>query len=189
MLNRRWPNPLCGPEMEEEGSRGALQALACCWHTHVLLLCTRASTGLAVCCRCCWHPVPSCSSSAQHASCHTPTLTQTPVHCTQSLCTPSSPYPKPPCTPLACPPPPNPRRNQKLVEAALTDLGYPGQPRIHTRAVAGAYLALRGEVIHMLELKRQVGVGCSSSSCCWWWLWWWCGLLVGWVQLGRRCGR
>jgi hypothetical protein len=48
------------------------------------------------------------------------------------------------------------RRNQKLVEQALTELGYAGQPKVYTRAVVGAYLALRGEICHMLELKRQV---------------------------------
>ena len=42
------------------------------------------------------------------------------------------------------------------MEQTLTELGYAGQPRVHTRAVVGAYLALRGEICHMLELKRQV---------------------------------
>lgn len=51
------------------------------------------------------------------------------------------------------------RKNQKAVEAALSEIGYTSLyfPRCHTRAVCGAHLALRGEVLAMVELRRQVG--------------------------------
>ncbi|GBF95675.1 hypothetical protein Rsub_08657 [Raphidocelis subcapitata] len=43
----------------------------------------------------------------------------------------------------------------KTVEAAFAELGVPLPPRFNSRAVTGAYLAMRGEVLHLVELRRQ----------------------------------
>jgi hypothetical protein len=48
------------------------------------------------------------------------------------------------------------RKNQKALEAAVAEIGYAGLPRYHSRAVSGGYLALRGEILALLELRRQV---------------------------------
>eukprot|EP00878_Enallax_costatus_P018602 GHUV01019590.1.p2 GENE.GHUV01019590.1~~GHUV01019590.1.p2 ORF type:complete len:129 (+),score=32.72 GHUV01019590.1:1648-2034(+) len=52
----------------------------------------------------------------------------------------------------------NSQKNQKALEAALAEIGYNSLtfPRCHTRAVCGAHLALRGEVLAMVELRRQL---------------------------------
>jgi hypothetical protein len=50
------------------------------------------------------------------------------------------------------------RKNQKALEAAVAEIGYAGLPRYHSRAVSGAYLALRGEILALLELRRQVRI-------------------------------
>jgi hypothetical protein len=34
------------------------------------------------------------------------------------------------------------------------ELGVPFPPRFNSRSVTGAYLALRGEVLHLVELRR-----------------------------------
>ncbi|KAF6262037.1 hypothetical protein COO60DRAFT_1625111 [Scenedesmus sp. NREL 46B-D3] len=47
------------------------------------------------------------------------------------------------------------QKNQKALEAAVAEIGYAGLPRYHSRAVSGAYLALRGETLALLELRRQ----------------------------------
>ncbi|KAK9805209.1 hypothetical protein WJX72_006091 [[Myrmecia] bisecta] len=47
-------------------------------------------------------------------------------------------------------------RAQKSVDTALTELGIPGPPTVPTRAVCGAWLALRAEVIAMQDLKRRL---------------------------------
>ena len=54
------------------------------------------------------------------------------------------------------------RKNQKALEAALSEISYTAIPRCHTRAVCGAHLALRGEVLAMVELRRQV-MGCTGD--------------------------
>jgi hypothetical protein len=41
------------------------------------------------------------------------------------------------------------------VEAAFAELGVPLPPRFNSRAVTGAYLAMRGEVLQLVELRRQ----------------------------------
>ena len=38
----------------------------------------------------------------------------------------------------------------------MTELGVPGPPAVPTRATCGAYLALRAEVIAMLELRKTL---------------------------------
>lgn len=59
------------------------------------------------------------------------------------LCSHHTPAPSPP-----------PRRVAKAVEAAFAELSVPLPPRFNSRAVTGAYLALRGEVLHLVELRR-----------------------------------
>mmetsp|Transcript_36457 Transcript_36457/g.102972 ORF Transcript_36457/g.102972 Transcript_36457/m.102972 type:complete len:412 (-) Transcript_36457:166-1401(-) len=51
-------------------------------------------------------------------------------------------------------------RAQKTVDITLLELGIKGPPTVPTRAVCGAWLALRAEVIQVLELKKRV----QSSS-------------------------
>ncbi len=46
------------------------------------------------------------------------------------------------------------RRTQKLVEQALLEIAAPGPPRINTRNVCGNFLALRGEVIQLVEARQ-----------------------------------
>ncbi|KAL3131021.1 hypothetical protein ABBQ38_000343 [Trebouxia sp. C0009 RCD-2024] len=60
-------------------------------------------------------------------------------------------------------------RAQKLVDTTMLELGVPGPPSVPTRATCGAYLALRAEVIAMLELRktlqhRQAGEGGPGSD-------------------------
>ena len=38
----------------------------------------------------------------------------------------------------------------------MVELGVPGPPSVPTRATCGAYLALRAEVIAMLELRKTL---------------------------------
>ncbi len=38
----------------------------------------------------------------------------------------------------------------------MSELGVPGPPAVPTRATCGAYLALRAEVIAMLELRKTL---------------------------------
>ena len=38
----------------------------------------------------------------------------------------------------------------------MVELGVPGAPAVPTRATCGAYLALRAEVIAMLELRKTL---------------------------------
>lgn len=38
----------------------------------------------------------------------------------------------------------------------MVELGVPGPPDVPTRATCGAYLALRAEVIAMLELRKTL---------------------------------
>lgn len=47
-------------------------------------------------------------------------------------------------------------RAQKLVETTIAELGVPEGPRMPTRAVSGAWLSLRNDVVAMLNLKRQL---------------------------------
>ena len=47
-------------------------------------------------------------------------------------------------------------RAQKLVDTTMGELGVPGPPDVPTRATCGAYLALRAEVIAMLELRKTL---------------------------------
>lgn len=47
-------------------------------------------------------------------------------------------------------------RTAKLVESTVHELGVPPLPRMPTRAVCGAWLSLRAEVVSMLNLKRQL---------------------------------
>ena len=47
-------------------------------------------------------------------------------------------------------------RAQKLVDTTMGELGVPGPPAVPTRATCGAYLALRAEVIAMLELRKTL---------------------------------
>ena len=47
-------------------------------------------------------------------------------------------------------------RAQKLVDTTMLELGVPGPPNVPTRATCGAYLALRAEVIAMLELRKTL---------------------------------
>jgi hypothetical protein len=56
------------------------------------------------------------------------------------------------------------RKNQKALEAAVAEIGYAGLPRYHSRAVSGAYLALRGEILALLELRRQVNARSFNNS-------------------------
>jgi hypothetical protein len=58
------------------------------------------------------------------------------------------------------------RKNQKALEAAVAEIGYAGLPRFHSRAVSGAYLALRGETLALLELRRQVSVRNRQHLAC-----------------------
>ncbi len=41
------------------------------------------------------------------------------------------------------------------MDSAFVELGVPAPPRYNSRAVTGAYLAMRGEVLHLAELRRQ----------------------------------
>ena len=45
---------------------------------------------------------------------------------------------------------------QKLVDTTLAELGVSAGPAIPTRATCGAYLALRAEVIAMLEMRKTL---------------------------------
>ena len=47
-------------------------------------------------------------------------------------------------------------RAQKLVDTTMAELGVPGPPAVPTRATCGAYLALRAEVIAMLEMRKTL---------------------------------
>ena len=47
-------------------------------------------------------------------------------------------------------------RAQKVVETMVTDLGCAPPPKFPTRAVAGAWLALRAEAAALQELRRKV---------------------------------
>lgn len=47
-------------------------------------------------------------------------------------------------------------RGAKLLEGMLADLNAADPPKIGTRAVCGTWLALRSEIIAMLELKKKV---------------------------------
>lgn len=47
-------------------------------------------------------------------------------------------------------------RAQKLVDTTMSELGVPGPPAVPTRATCGAYLALRAEVIAMLEMRKTL---------------------------------
>lgn len=47
-------------------------------------------------------------------------------------------------------------KSQKSLEALLTEIGYVSIPRYNSRAVCGAHLALRGEILQLHELRRQV---------------------------------
>ena len=55
------------------------------------------------------------------------------------------------------------RRAQKVVETMVTDLGCAPPPKFPTRAVAGAWLALRAEAAALQELRRKVQL-CFSAS-------------------------
>ena len=55
------------------------------------------------------------------------------------------------------------RRSQKGVDAMLAELGVAGPPAMATRATCGSWLALRAEVIAMLDLRRQYQVGNISG--------------------------
>lgn len=58
----------------------------------------------------------------------------------------SFPLLKPPCS-----------KNAKTLEALLTEIGYvTAGPRYNSRAMCGAHLALRGEILQLHELRRQV---------------------------------
>jgi hypothetical protein len=48
------------------------------------------------------------------------------------------------------------RKNQKSLEALLGEINYSTNPRYNSRAVCGAHLALRGEILQLHELRRQV---------------------------------
>lgn len=47
-------------------------------------------------------------------------------------------------------------RAQKTVDVTLAELGIKGPPAVPTRSVCGAWLALRAEVIQVLELKKRL---------------------------------
>jgi hypothetical protein len=47
-------------------------------------------------------------------------------------------------------------KNQKSLEALLGEINYSTNPRYNSRAVCGAHLALRGEILQLHELRRQV---------------------------------
>lgn len=47
-------------------------------------------------------------------------------------------------------------KNQKSLEALLGEIGYTSVPRCNSRSVCGAHLALRGEILQLHELRRQV---------------------------------
>ena len=47
-------------------------------------------------------------------------------------------------------------KSQKSLEALLAEIGYHNIPRYNSRAVCGAHLALRGEILQLHELRRQV---------------------------------
>lgn len=47
-------------------------------------------------------------------------------------------------------------RAQKLVDTTMSELGVSGPPAVPTRATCGAYLALRAEVIALLELRKTL---------------------------------
>lgn len=48
------------------------------------------------------------------------------------------------------------RRAQKTVESTLIELGVDNGPVVTTRATCGAWLALRAEIIAMMDLKRRL---------------------------------
>lgn len=50
------------------------------------------------------------------------------------------------------------RRNQKALEGALAELALPPPPKHNSRSVCGAQLALRGELLAMVQLRQQVSV-------------------------------
>ena len=58
------------------------------------------------------------------------------------------------------------RRAQKVVETMVTDLGCALPPKFPTRAVAGAWLALRAEAGTLQELRRKVRPGARSRWVC-----------------------
>lgn len=47
-------------------------------------------------------------------------------------------------------------RAQKLVDTTMAELGVSAGPAVPTRATCGAYLALRAEVISMLEMRKTL---------------------------------
>ena len=47
-------------------------------------------------------------------------------------------------------------RAQKLVDTTMAELGVAAGPAVATRATCGAYLALRAEVISMLEMRKTL---------------------------------
>jgi hypothetical protein len=47
-------------------------------------------------------------------------------------------------------------KNQKSLEALLAEVGYSHVPKYNSRSVCGAHLALRGEILQLHELRRQV---------------------------------
>lgn len=68
-------------------------------------------------------------------------------------------------------------KSQKSLEALLTEIGYVSIPRYNSRAVCGAHLALRGEILQLHELRRQVSrtrdrpwatASCLHADSCWW---------------------
>lgn len=59
-------------------------------------------------------------------------------------------------------------KSQKSLETLLTEIGYLSVPRYNSRAVCGAHLALRGEILQLHELRRQVSCSTTlqSTDCC-----------------------
>jgi len=55
-------------------------------------------------------------------------------------------------------------RAQKTVDVTLAELGIKGAPCVPTRAVCGAWLSLRAEVIQVLELKKKVQTKQGSAG-------------------------
>jgi hypothetical protein len=49
------------------------------------------------------------------------------------------------------------------LEALLGEIGYTSVPRCNSRSVCGAHLALRGEILQLHELRRQVR--CMFALC------------------------
>jgi hypothetical protein len=58
------------------------------------------------------------------------------------------------------------------MEALLAEVGYGTAPRYNSRSVCGAHLALRGEILQLHELRRQVCVALylaiwqRADGCC-----------------------